>query len=49
MSKTALLLREATAESHRQAEKHPLNRALARGEIPDRVAHVPPPSTASPP
>lgn len=33
MSKTALLLREATAESHRHAEKRPLNRALARGEI----------------
>lgn len=34
MSLTSLFLRESTAQSHREAEQRPLNRALARGEIP---------------
>lgn len=33
MTNTSLFLRESTAESHRHAEKRPLNRALARGDI----------------
>ncbi len=33
MTSTSLFLRESTAESHRHAEKRPLNRALARGDI----------------